>query len=198
MLPILPTEQAAQTTALIRTRRSIFPHSYTNRPIPNAIIQELLENANHAPTHRFTEPWRFKIITGKKLGTLGDLLAQLYKEKAANSTFSEMKYNKTAQKPRQCSHVIAICMERDPKESIPEWEEIAATAMAVQNIWLSATAHEIGAYWSSPSSISSDVCRTFLKLSKRQRCLGFLYMGYHEMPPITAKRTSIEEKIEWL
>ena len=27
-------------------------------------------------------------------------------------------------------------MKRDLKESVPEWEEIAATAMAVQNMWL--------------------------------------------------------------
>jgi nitroreductase len=159
---------------------------------------ELLENANHAPTHRLTEPWRFKVITGEKLGALGDLLAELYQAKTTAETFSERKYNKTKQKPRQSSHILAICMQRDPEERVPEWEEIAATAMAVQNIWLSAAAHQIGAYWSSPATIAHDKCRAFLNLNEGQRCLGFLYLGYHDMPASPAKREPIAQKIEWL
>ncbi len=191
-------ERGTLSTQIIRSRRAIFPHSYTDKKIPSPIIEELLENANHAPTHRLTEPWRFKVITGEKLGALGDLLAGLYKENASKDNFSEMKYKKTAQKPRQSSHVIAICMERDAQERVPEWEEIAATAMAVQNIWLSASAYGIGAYWSSPATIKSSACRTFLNLTERQRCLGFLFMGYHQLPSQTAKRTPIQEKVEWL
>ena len=191
-------EKGQLSTQIIRSRRSIFPHSYTDEKIPNSLIEEFLENANHAPTHRLTEPWRFKVITGKKLAALGDLLANLYKEKMSEESFSEMKYKKTAQKPRQCSHVIAICMERDAQERVPEWEEIAATAMAVQNIWLSASAYGIGAYWSSPSTIKSVACQEFLNLGEGQRCLGFLFMGYHQMPDQAAKRNPIQEKIEWL
>lgn len=191
-------EKGLLSTQIIRSRRSIFPHSYTNKKIPTTLLEELLENANHAPTHRLTEPWRFKVIAGEKLGTLGDLLAMLYKEKMSEATFSEMKYQKTAQKPRQCSHVLAICMERDVQERVPEWEEIAATAMAVHNIWLSASAYGIGAYWSSPSTIESLACRAFLNLGERQRCLGFLFMGYHQMPEQPTKRGPIQEKIEWL
>jgi len=193
-----PLEKGLLNTEIIRSRRSIFPHSYTDKKIPKALIEEFLENANHAPTHRLTEPWRFKVITGEKLGALGDLLASLYKEKVSEEKFSEMKYKKTAQKPRQSSHVIAICMERDAEERIPEWEEIAATSMAVQNIWLSASAYGIGAYWSSPSIVSSLACHHFLNLGKGQRCLGFLFMGYHKAPEQASTRTPIQEKTEWL
>ena len=41
-------------------------------------------------------------------------------------------------------------MQRDPKESVPEWEEIASVAMAVQNMWLMAQELNLGGYWSSP------------------------------------------------
>lgn len=201
MQPNTSSKKGPLSSQIIRSRRAIFPHSYTNEKIPNALIEEFLENANHAPTHRLTEPWRFKIITGEKLGDLGDLLATLYKEKTEqdeNSGFSEMKYEKTAQKPRLSSHVIAICMKRDPQERVPEWEEIAATAMAVQNIWLSASAYEIGSYWSSPSTIKTAACRAFLNLGEGERCLGFLFMGYHQLPIQDANRTPIQEKTEWL
>lgn len=189
------------TTAIkqiIQERRSIFPHAYTGEQIADELITEILEQANYAPTHRLTEPWRFKVITGEKLGELGDLLASLYKEKTKEAGFSEMKFNKTAQKPRLCSHVIAICMERDAQERIPEWEEIASVAMAVQNMWLAASASGIGAYWSSPSTVEQEAFHEFLGLKEGQRCLGVFYMGYHEQAPQEAKRTPMAEKVEWL
>ena len=45
-------------------------------------------------------------------------------------------------------------MQRDPNESIPEWEEIASVSMSVQNMWLMATNLNIGGYWSSTKLIN--------------------------------------------
>lgn len=183
---------------IIKLRRSIYPDAYTNQTIEKAIIESILDSANYAPTHRMTEPWRFKIVHSLKRAEMGDMMAQLYKDKASEAKFSELKFNRTAQKARKCSHVIAICMQRDPKESVPEWEEVASVAMSVQNMWLTAAAHGIGAYWSSPATTNSDAVRQFLKLSAGQRCLGFLYMGYHQQASTEAKRTAIADKVEWL
>ena len=36
---------------------------------------------------------------------------------------------------------------------VPEWEEIAAVSMAVQNMYLTCTANNIGCYWSSPKIV---------------------------------------------
>jgi len=183
---------------IIQERRSIFPHSYNGKTISKEVLTELLEQANYAPTHRLTEPWRFKVIGGEKRDALGNLLAELYKNKVGEENMSALKYKKTAQKPGLCSHVIAICMQRDPEERIPEWEEVASVAMAVQNIWLAGTAEGIGMYWSSPSTIASAACREFLNLKEGERCLGFLFMGYHDLPVQEAKRTPMAEKVEWL
>ena len=186
------------STQIIRNRRAVYPLSFTDKKIDNKIISEVLENANYAPTHYLTQPWRFKVIEGEQLQKLGNLLADLYKGSTKKENFSEKKYNKTLQKPARCSHVIAICMQRDEKERLPEWEEIASTAMAVQNMWLTASAYNIGAYWSSPSYMNSDKCSTFLKLIPKQKCLGFFYMGYHNMKDMEAKRNPIAEKVEWI
>ena len=95
----------------------------------------------------------------------------------------------------QSDTIIAICMQRDPKESIPEWEEIASIGAAVQNMYLTCSAYNIGCYWSSPEAIKH--LNGYLNLKIGERCLGFLYMGYHEMPSIKGMRRSIAEKIEW-
>jgi len=181
--------------ALIKVRRSHFPASYTGEPIEKESILQILENAKWAPTHKKTEPWRFQVFTEAGLESLSEFLAEAYKA-AAGEKFSELKYNKTKKKPLQCSHVIAIIMQRDPEERIPEWEEIAAVSCAVQNIWLSCTSRGIGCYWSSPASIIAD--RTFLGLEEGQRCLGLLYMGKIDPENIVeSQRTDMADKILW-
>ena len=180
---------------LIKTRRAVFPVQYNEIPISRAEIEIILEAANWAPTHKRTEPWRFKVFQGKSKENLADFLAETYKEKTEN--YSEFKYNKYKTNPRKASCVIAICMQRDPNEGIPEWEEIASTAMAVQNMWLVAHELNIGAYWGSPGIVK--YMADFFHLEKGERCLGFFYTGKYDEPlPEGQRKTSIERKTTWL
>ena len=78
---------------------------------------------------------------------------------------------------------------------VPRWEEVAATACAVQNLWLAASAAGIGGYWSSPGTIKH--MGDFLGLSTNEECLGFFYMGYHDEPQRTANRSPLAEKVRW-
>ena len=93
--------------------------------------------------------------------------------------------------------IIGIFMKRSTEVSIPEWEEIAAVAMAVQNIWLSCVEQQIGCYWSSPQYMKH--MNSFFNLNDNERCLGFMYLGKfdHSTLPIK-KRTRVEEKVDWL
>lgn len=180
---------------IIKQRRAVFPAQYNSEPISKAEILQVLESANCAPTHKRTEPWRFKVLQGEKLVDLGKFLSEKYKE--TTEKFSEFQYNKLRENPRKAACIIAICMQRDPLESIPEWEEVAATAMAVQNMWLTCTELKIGAYWSSPGLIK--YMHQFFNLQKGERCLGFFYMGkYDEELPQGIRKSGIEAKVEWL
>jgi nitroreductase len=185
-----------QVNQLIRQRRAVYPRSYSDLPIPREVVEEILENANWAPTHRLTQPWRFKVFMGDSRQALSQYLGDYYKENTPDNKFSDIKYSKTVGKPLKAACVIAICMQADPSGSVPEEEEIAAVAMAVQNMWLSCSAHGIGAYWSSPAAAyNADI---FLGLAPGERCLGFFYMGYHEgeLPP--GRRGPISEKVSWM
>ena len=179
----------------IKNRRAVFPAQYNNQPITKEEISTILEAANWAPTHKRTEPWCFKVFHGISQVGLGKFIAETYKQTTEN--FSEFTYNKFMDNPVKAGCVIAICMQRDPNESLPEWEEIAATAMAVQNMWL--TAHElgIGAYWSSPGVIK--YMDKFIQMEEGEKCLGFFYLGKYdgELPEGTRK-SSIEEKTVWV
>lgn len=181
---------------LIASRRAIYPNAYTDKPIPKEILQQIVENGNWAPTHKKTEPWRFKILTGDSKLRMSQWITNWYTENTAPENFSEMMLKKMNQKPLQSAAVIAICMQRDPKESLPEWEELAAVASAVQNMWLTATAYGIGTYWASPKFAFE--MNDFFNLAEGETCYGFLYMGYPKGELPEGSRGPVEEKVVWM
>ena len=189
-------EKAALLSEIIQTRRSVFPAQYIDRPIEDSIITGILENANCAPTHKLTQPWRFKVLKGEAKSRLGDFMAARYKEEFTGDRFLEKKYQKLLSNPRKAGAIILICMQRDQEERLPEWEELASVAAAVQNMWLTSHALGIGSYWSSPPFIHQ--IDEFIKMPEGERCLGIFYMGHYEEPTTLLNRTDINQKVVWL
>ena len=186
----------SQVSELIRKRRSVFPKTYNGKPISREVVGEILENANWAPNHKKTEPWRFKVITGQGLVRLGGFLSSHYKKTMPPEKFSEVKFNKLKNNPPKAACIIAICMKRDPEERLPEWEEMAAVACAVQNMYLTCTAHGIGCFWSTPRPALE--AGEFLGLKEGERCLGLFYMGHHDLPDLPRERKPVSEKTAWI
>ena len=183
-------------STIINKRRSIFPSHYNNKTVSNHFIKELLENANMAPSHKLTQPWRFKVLQNNAKEDLANFLSEIYVSSRNIKSFSKFKEKKIKEKCSRSSAIIVICMQRDPNNSIPEWEEIASTSMAVQNIWLTCAANNIGCYWSSPKSIEN--INDLMVLNKGERCLGFMYLGHYNLKEkISFSRDSISEKVKW-
>lgn len=180
---------------VIKNRRSIFPASYTNKEIPTEVIEQILESANYAPTHKLTQPWRFTVIRKEGKAKLGETLGQLYKASVPAEKFLQKKFDSFGEKTSQASCILAINIQFNP-DKLPAWEEIAATACAVQNIALTAEALNVGAYWSSPPLI--DHLGKFLGLGENEKCYGLFYMGYHEEEASEANRTPMAEKVTWI
>lgn len=187
---------AEQLNELIKQRRAVYPQYYNDKPISRKVIEQILENARWAPTHKLTQPWRFKVLTGKALDQLSEYLGEYYKQNTPPGEFSQKKFNKVVQKPLKSACVIAICMMRDAQQRVPEWKELAAVACAVENMWLSCTAYGIGCYWSSPESVVKGP--ELLKLAEGEKCLGLFYMGYYDNPLPPTPRDPIETKTTWI
>lgn len=179
----------------IRNRRSVFPASYINKEIPTTIIEQILESANYAPTHKLTQPWRFVVIRNEGKTRLGKTLQQIYQTIIPAEKFLQKKYDSFALKTAQADCIIAINIQFHT-EKLPQWEEIAATACAVQNMALTAEALGLGAYWSSPALINH--LGAFLNLQENEQCFGLFYLGYHKDEARGANRTPIEAKVKWI
>jgi len=187
-----------QLNKLIQTRVSTFPKQYdAGKHVDDAIVNQMLENANRAPTHKLTEPWRFTVFTGKGLTTFAGLQASVYKNAAGNN-FKEDNYQKLLTTPLLASHVISIGMKRHADKNIPEFEEIAAVACAVQNMYLTAAAYNIGCYWTTGGVTSNEAAKPFFDLDTDDKLMGFFYVGVIATPSPLSNRTPITDKVKWI
>ena len=183
---------------LARSRRSVFPDQYEEgKKVDDGIIKEILINATWAPNHGQAEPWQFTVFAGEGLRKLAGLQSELYKQEAGDN-FKEATYTKLQERPLKASHVIAIGMKRTTVKNIPEVEDIAAVACAVQNMYLSLTAYGLGGYWTTGGVTYNEKAKPFFGLGENDRLMGFFYIGHIAVPSPAAKRSPLEQKVIWI
>ena len=188
-----------QINEVIKNRHSTYPRQYEKgKAIPDEIIWQILENANRAPNHKQTEPWRFKVFSGEGLKTFAELQATIYKQYSGNA-FNEARYQKLLEYPMLSSHVISIGLKRNEKNILPEIEEIAAVACAVQNMFLTVTAYGLGSYWTTAGITYFKESKAHFDLGEADKLLGFFYIGYVAKPfKAPSRREPIANKVEWI
>jgi nitroreductase len=187
-----------QFNTIIKSRRSTKPRLFNGKKIDDEIIWQILENANWAPNHGLTQPWRYQVFTDAGLIKLAEFQATLYQKTTVPEKFKPEKYARMKSNILKSSHVIVICMERQKSAKIPEIEEIEAVACSVQNMALTAAAYEICSFWGSGGVTYMPELKEFLGLEEKDRCLGYLYLGYSDNPATTSHRNSIREKTIWI
>lgn len=181
---------------IIEERRAYPPKFLTDAPIDQAVIHQLLENANWAPTHKKTEPWRFIVYQNEARLKLADEIYRLLMNKISEGAeLNQAQAEKLRDNLKRVPVVMVIVMQRDQAERLPEWEEIAAVSMAVQNMWLTATALDLGAFWATPYFM--NLFQELFELHPGQRALGFFYVGKPAMPYPSPGRNAVENKVTW-
>ncbi len=186
----------SEINAIIRDRRTIYPEFFSTRKVHREQIELLLNNAIWAPSHGLTQPWRFRVFMEEAREELSEFLVKTYLDHVGDKV-NAVKAERTRERPLLASAVIAVGMTPDPKGKIPEIEEIEAVACAVQNMHLTATAHGLGFFWSTPGFIYTGACNEFLDLQSNDKVLGFIYLGYPANEWPKGQRRPIEYVTEW-
>jgi nitroreductase len=183
---------------IILQRRSVKPNQFkAGEKIPNEVLTQALINATWAPTHGKTEPWYFIVYTGDGIKTLSDFQASQYKEQSGDK-FTEAKYLKLKENYLKASHVIAICMKKDPLSKIPQVEEVAAVAASVQNLALTLHAYGYGGYWTTGGVTYYESAKPFFDLGPNDMLMGFYVAGVVAEIPAAPVRKSLELKTKWV
>lgn len=183
---------------IIKSRRSTKPAQMNGNKIPDEQVEQLLELADWAPTHGNTEPWRFIVYAGDQVKLFCIQHAELYKANTTPENFLQANYNKIAQNGDNASHLIIAVMQRGKLLKIPAPEEEAATAVAIQNILLGATALDIASFWSTGGLVHNPAMKTFLQLREEDIVMGIIFLGYSDITPTGKRIIPLTEKVKWI
>jgi nitroreductase len=162
---------------IIQVRRNVKPQFFTGEQLENQDIKEILESANWAPTHGYTEPWRFIVFSGESISNLATFQSNLYMSITVAESFEQIKFDKLLSTPNLASHIIAVVVHKSVNTTIPLLEEVVATSCAVQNVLLAASTKNIAVHWTSGGMTYTDEMKNYLGFEEKDRTLGFLYLG---------------------
>jgi len=105
-------------------RRSI--RGYLDKPVPRALIEEILTMAMRSPTSMNTQPWHFHVITGEPLdrirkGNTDNILAGLpdSREFRRGEAFAGVHRERQVEVAKQLFGAMGI--ERDDKDARQDW-----------------------------------------------------------------------------
>lgn len=190
---------AEEINQLMRSRRSVYPKDYTGEIVSDHIINQMLENANWAPNHKLTEPWRFAVFSGEGLKKLAAFQSECYKlVTEANGSFQEDRYQSLKTKPMESSHIIAVGLKRDAGKRLPEWEELGAVFCAVQNMYLTATTYQVGCYLSTGGITNFAEAKPFFGLGIDDKLCGFMHVGMPKGAVPEGRRKPVADKVIWV
>ena len=147
------TEIAAVERA-IRERRDM--RHFLPDPLPDGLLERLIEAAHLAPSVGYMQPWRFIRVTDRTLRMRIHALVEQERLATAaalpsrNEEFLKVKIEGI----RECAEllVVALMPERERhivgRRTLPEMD-VASVGCAIQNMWLLARAEGIGLGWVS-------------------------------------------------
>jgi nitroreductase len=192
--PLL-THDVAALEQIIRARRSYPLDKLQNKPVPRALIERCIDAARYAPNHGRTHPFRFVVIESQEarqalLERCLHAVVDLEMPASYEKIYREMIFEAPAW--------VAIGMKPRVTRPMPEWEELSAVAMAVQNLHLMAEAQGLGGLWiSGKVVIHRAVADLFGWGDAPNKCLGLFWLGYikHSLKP--RAYPAVEELLEW-
>ncbi len=137
-------------------------------------LRALLAAVVPVADHKGLRPWRFVVHRGDDRLRIGDALARGDLKRSQEPDPEDVeRYRKKA---TRAPLLIAIIAERRSRK-LPKWEQEAVASGAAHLLELALFGAGWGAMWRSGAGTDSKAVRLLYDLQKRDRLLGWLYVG---------------------
>lgn len=147
-----------------------------SEPAPSPKQLDIIQRAAlRAADHKLLRPWRFLVIEGDGLESLGKLF--LRAKRRTDPGLSEDAAMKTLAMPRRAPMIIVAIASHQPNPKVPEIEQLLSTGAAVQNMLNAVFALGLGAIWRTGDLAENAEVKAGLGLSGNETIVGFLYLG---------------------
>jgi nitroreductase len=142
-------------------------------------LAAMLAAADTAPDHGLLHPWRLVALTEADRSRLSEAYAQAQQERDPEPGLIA----RAASKPLRGPCVVAALTRTIPHPKIPDWEQLAASAAAVQNLCLAATALGYASAWRTGWFIEHPAVRDAIGAAETERIVGLIHIGTAENRP---------------
>jgi 5,6-dimethylbenzimidazole synthase len=165
-------------------RRRDVRAEFTGAPIPDDVVRRVLGAAHAAPSVGLTQPWDFVLV--RDADTRRKFQAHVQEERAifADSLDTERRVTFDRIKIEGiCESSLGVCVTYDAERggtAVLGRHAIAdaglySTCLAIQNLWLAATAEALGVGW--VSFYREDALRELLGIPAHIRPVAWLCVG---------------------
>lgn len=147
---------------ILKQRRAV--RAYTDKALKEQDIETILQAGQYAPSPLNSQPWHFTLIRNKE--TLKSLA-----NKAQHASFLSQSQ-------------LLIIVTVDTGVDIDKWlkkhnQHLYSGAAAMQNMWLTAAALDIGCCW---VTLDEAFTKEQLSIPKEHTIIGGLALGHHKDP----------------
>jgi 5,6-dimethylbenzimidazole synthase len=154
-------------------------------PVPDDVLQRILDAAHHAPSVGFMQPWDFIVIRDHAIrDKVRENFEQANRQAAAiyegekRNLYDSLKLAAIVESPL---NLCVTCDHRRTKgaglgrQSNPS-TDVYSTVCAVQNLWLAARAESLGVGW--VSILDTEALKATLQIPPEVTPVAYLCIGY--------------------
>jgi nicotinate-nucleotide--dimethylbenzimidazole phosphoribosyltransferase len=182
-----PPEAREALRRIIESRRDV-RRRFLPTPVPDDVIQRVLEAAHRAPSVGLTQPWDFLLLSDPHNDVRREVAAHVEEERrrfaeslppARARIFNTLKVEAIRESPLNV--VVTSTLERGGAHVLGRYTqpEMAhySTCLAIENLWLTARAEGLGVGWVSfyrPATLSVIVGLPAHVVPIAYLCLGYV------------------------
>lgn len=156
---------------IIENRRSI--RRFTDDPVPEAVVNKILEAGRWAPSGLNNQPWRFAVVTDvsliKKISTL-------------------TRYSWIVKSAK-----VLIAVFLDNEASYHRIKDAQAVGACLQNMLLEIHSLDLGGVWLGEIIKSDQQIRKILGLGDTLELMAVIAIGHPDEKPKKVKRKALQE-----
>ncbi|MCB9006560.1 MAG: nitroreductase family protein [Ardenticatenaceae bacterium] len=185
----MTTKRLTDFIELANGRRAI--RRYTNQPVPQELLNQLLETATWAPSAHNRQPWRFAVLQApaSKKALASAMGQRLRADRTADGDPPEAIEQDVARSFARITGapvIIVVCLSmvdmdkyEDGRRSQAEHTmAVQSVAMAAQTLWLAAHASGLGACWLCAPLFVPKLVQQTLALPPDWEPQGLLTLGW--------------------
>jgi F420 biosynthesis protein FbiB-like protein len=181
----------------LRSRRSI--RRFAQRPVPRALLDELLSVACLAPAPHHTRPWRFVVVGAQARDTMAEAMGARWRRDLESDGIPEPRIatllSRSRAQIRDAPALILACLVPEGLRAWPdegrrraEWlMAVQSMGASLQNLMLAAHARGLGSFWVSAPLFCPEAVQEALDLPREYVAQALIALGYphHEasLPP---------------